>query len=333
MSDETTNCVIPREISQTLYVLKALAIICVAAAHCGSFTYPVAETIRGLIATLGVPVFFISSGFFFRTGESAFIFWTKKLKSIVIPWLFWGMMTYVLISILGSTAMTIEGCVRWVFGYKTWLYFVPVLLANFALFRVVKKNWWIYFIIIISLISWLFTHTGIIKVTEYLTLYQNPFNYSFLFALGMLLRKRDLTKFAIIQPGLKFLVLIVFLCIGVVYGITGNIGYWGSVLSIPFELLGVYLLFLVSFSIRELSLLIWVGKITYFIYFTHMIIGSGIANTIVWNHIPTELGVIECLIAFIKPLLTVLVCLAMCIVIRFVTKVAKIERLQWIIGL
>lgn len=333
MSHKIKNNIPTGEISQSLYVLKALAIVCVAAAHCGSFAYPLAETIRGLIATLGVPVFFICSGFFFNREEYAWKFWSKKLKGIVIPWILWGALTYVLISFLGHTAMNWEAGIRWIVGYKTWLYFVPALIVSFAIFRMVKTNWWIYLNIAISVVSWALTYAGVIQVTKYLTLYQNPLNYTMFFALGMLLRKRDLTEIAEVRLWAKIAVLAAFLCVGAFYWMTGNIGYWGNLLSIPFELLGVFLLFIAAYALRKSTLLIQVGKTTYFIYFAHMIIGSGIANAILWNHLPAELGAMECLVVFVKPALTVLICFVMCVIIRWVAKVIPLEKLLWIIGM
>ena len=131
------------ELSKTLYVLRALAIICVAAAHCESFRYAPAETVRGLLGTMGVPCFLICSGYFFDPAQEAKVFWTKKLKSIVIPWIVWGILTFAIMVVMGGRTLNAVEAIRWIIGYKTWLYFVPVLLCCFAIFRISVRKWWL----------------------------------------------------------------------------------------------------------------------------------------------------------------------------------------------
>ena len=76
-----------QEESKGFYIYKAIAILCVIAAHVsviienlGIWTF-ICSTFWAMMARIGVVIFFTTSGFFFsRTKGDSFNFWKKKLK-------------------------------------------------------------------------------------------------------------------------------------------------------------------------------------------------------------------------------------------------------------
>lgn len=76
-------------ISESLFVMKAFAIISVIAAHC-VYTDMYAQRLTSLIGTIGVPVFLIVSGYYFNKEEQWNVLAKKKMKRIVVPWIFMG---------------------------------------------------------------------------------------------------------------------------------------------------------------------------------------------------------------------------------------------------
>ena len=321
-----------KDISETVYVLKALAIICVVSAHCSSYSYLPAEHMRALLGTVGVPVFLMCSGYYCRREQERDVFWKKKLRHIVVPWLLWGIMTYIQVTVLTHEELYLEDALRWIVGYKTWLYFVPVLLVCFVIYRISLTDWWLYFNIVVSLCSWLLTFTGILGTTSLLTPYQNPLNFSMFFALGILLKRVDLEKIVNCSWKWKLAVIAACCAAAVFYALDGSIGYWASPWSIPFELLMSAVLFFAAYALRHIRFASAVGKETYFIFFSHMTIGLVLATALLWDRLPAQLGEAECLLVFVKPITTVLICACMYAVIKWLAERCKCGRFLWIIG-
>lgn len=320
-------------ISNTLYVLRALAIVCVAAAHCESFQFELAEKIRSLIGTMGVPCFLLCSGYFFSSTQVTKVFWTKKLKSIVIPWVVWGILTFAVIVVLGGRSLSIVEAIRWIVGYNTWLYFVPVLLCCFALFRISVKRGWLILNAGLFVCSWLLSYINVFKTNELFTLYQIPFNYTGFFLLGYLLKGYDLKKLLSVSRLIKACVCVGFLFISVLYGIYGkSISYWGSLFSIPFELTACVVMFWLAASLNEFCLLSDIGKRSFFIYFVHMEIGSGIAKAVLFRWLPKNLAIIDYLMVIIKPIIIVAITYLIYICIKKLFQLFRLEKLSWIIS-
>ena len=80
------------DISKTFYVVRMFAIISVATAHLGTLDPAVVDTIKSMIGTIGVPVFLICSGYYFRRTDSWKDFFVQR-KKIIVPWLILGSCT------------------------------------------------------------------------------------------------------------------------------------------------------------------------------------------------------------------------------------------------
>lgn len=76
-------------ISESLFVIKAFAILSVTAAHC-VYTDMYVQRLTSLIGTIGVPVFLIVAGYYFNKKEQWNVLAKKKMRRIVVPWIFMG---------------------------------------------------------------------------------------------------------------------------------------------------------------------------------------------------------------------------------------------------
>ena len=323
-----------RIISRKVYALRALAIVCVVAAHCEGYTFGVAETLRALLGTIGVPVFLICSGYYFNDHEKASVFWKKKTKGIVVPWLVWGCLTYLIIVVLGGKPLSVVEGIRWISGYKTWLYYVPVILMCFLLFRICSKPWWYMINILLFICSIAFSYLGFLKTTDYFTLYQIVFNYSGFFVLGILIRKRKLLLYMDNNQWIKVIISLCFVIIGIVYGVYGKeIGYWNSILSVPFELLSFFVLYFIACAFKDNDIIVQVGKKSFFIYFVHMEIGIGLAKHLIFRWFPSSLGVFDSIFVFVKPIVIVAISFALCIGLGKLFELIKLRKYGWLLSI
>lgn len=78
-----------------VYYLKAAAAFCVVCAHTSSvpetagYVNQICSQLLNILGTMGVPVFFIISGYFYGgTNHSLKVFWKKKVSGILLPWIF-----------------------------------------------------------------------------------------------------------------------------------------------------------------------------------------------------------------------------------------------------
>lgn len=137
---------LPQKESQAIWIMKAFAILTVIAAHVNqiidqSFFSLMVTRIWKLLANIGVPAFLIMSGYL--AGSS--VKWNKKWKSLILPWMICGSVTFLINCLwlreLGRNPedfFTLQTWGKWVIGYKTWYYYLPVQLILFLLLR------WLY---------------------------------------------------------------------------------------------------------------------------------------------------------------------------------------------
>jgi len=273
------------ERSKQLYVAKVFAILSVICAHMtltiekGQAGW-LADKIIAIYGTIGVALFFLCAGYYYhREKGDSIVFWKKKLKSIVLPWVVCSVLTYLFNIVLSREAYSIMGQLKWSMGYLTWYYFVPVLLFCFVWFKCSIKRRWLYIAMAISIVSNILTITRIWWVTEWCTPYTNPFNWLLFFALGILWRQKEeyieriVTQRAVIViVGIGFIVLF-----GLWAWYNMEISYWNSY-SLLFEVLGCMCIIYLAWCFRNVVFLQRIGKNTFFIYLIHMQI-AGIINT------------------------------------------------------
>ena len=130
-------------LSDYFYRLRGFSIISVAYAHSLTLSSHTPNTIGKLFGLIGVPLFLICSGYFFRKQKIDWGFAQNKLRSIVVPWLIWGSFAYGL-RVLSTTGLSLSEYIDFILGHGSWLYYVPVylliiLVYNFFLESIVMQ--------------------------------------------------------------------------------------------------------------------------------------------------------------------------------------------------
>lgn len=183
-----------------IYILKGLAIFSVVCAHTAptvadaTLSAQVFSSLLNYIGTMGVPVFFLISGYLFDKNTRSFKdFWKKKLFSIVVPWLFCETLLWLYI-VLRKGGIGIKQWILFLLGYQHSTYYLSVLMVLFLLFWILKKDWQIYVMMIVSLFSIISTgwSIGIYRLNEFVgNYYLNFLNWLVFFAIGLILSRKD----------------------------------------------------------------------------------------------------------------------------------------------
>ena len=190
--------------SSIIYILKSLAIFSVVCAHTAVMPESISSGSVNLVVfllsvmgTIGVPTFFVLSGYLFFESKRTFgEMLIEKLKTIVIPWIFCETLVWLYV-VLRKGGITIKNWLLWIVGYKHSTYYLTVLILLFLLFyKLRKSNTCIFGGMILSLIAvlglgWEWTYFDVInKITG--TYYLNIFNWMGYFCIGMITRKYNL---------------------------------------------------------------------------------------------------------------------------------------------
>lgn len=262
------------------------------------------------IGLLGVPLFMISAGFFFKNSpeESLTSFLRKKCRTLIIPQLIWGTITY-LIHVLKVPGIGVIPYLKWVAGIGTWLYFVPVLLCCQLLSRYINRS----ILMCLGLTSMFLSYYGVISYNEVFTPYVNPFNFICYFVLGSYLRLYD--KWMNIKPieGGGFLAVSLLLIV-----------FFKPVYWYPYSLVSSVALFLALYAFLQRynsRIVVEIGKLSFVIYLSHMQL-AGAINQILKPLWGASVEFIKVLIAF--ALVTILVWCLQRLLWHF--KLSSIER-------
>lgn len=181
-----------------IYILKGLAIVCVVCAHSTAIPSEAGgdvvlmSQILDYLGTMGVPVFFLISGYLFDKNTRSFgSFWKRKLKTIVVPWLFCETLLWFYV-VLRKGGISFKAWILFLLGYEHTTYYLTVLMVFFLVFWFLKKDFWIYLVCVVSVFSIISTgwETGIVCMNSWTgTYYLNPLNWALFFGVGMLFNR------------------------------------------------------------------------------------------------------------------------------------------------
>lgn len=304
---------IDKDLSERIWAIKAIAVATIFFAHMPLVVNypPMVEKIYQLIGWIGVPTFFIMSGFLYKT--ITYIGWIKKVKRLIVPLLIWGTLTYLVHCIPSNTAFSFVDLGKWIIGSKTYLYFVWVLLAIFILYTLYDNPvlW-----IVIGIVSVILTQYQIIHYTQFWTPYMNPFNFISYFSIGILLRRQNEIRSYLIRKSslIIYVVLLSILCCTVVgLELTWYFNLHTHIAQICSSLLIVALMLV--FQVKS-KFLLYVGKTSFVIYLTHMQVASTINKFA--HHIPPYIEFMKVILAFAISLFAVYI--LDCLTRKFFTK-------------
>ena len=326
--DKTDEHILTETESRSIYILKAMAILCVIAAHvskiiswadCWTFF---SSTFWSMLARIGVVLFFTCSGFLFhREKGDGLKFWKKKFFSLIIPWLFCSTLTFALSIFLNRVDNFFLGYIKWIFGQGSWYYYIVVLLIFFVLFKyIMKYDVFLYVCIFLNILSLFLETYSINPISEYTTIipFLNIFNWIGYFSMGILFRRHRVDRW-ILKNKIFFWGTIVFSINGIILFFILQIVTDFHIFSIVYKLPLMALLFYASYGLAKLKkvgdLVVSVGKDTYFIYLLHMQIVQPICS-----RLPVYFEII-------KPLIGLGVMIFIIVLIRLICE--KLLKIKW----
>lgn len=313
--------------SKVFYVIRGFAILSVVYAHSLNLSDPCLSRVGTLLGIIGVPLFLISSGYYFQKTPIDTLFFLKKFKTLISPWLIWGTIAYVLTIISSRVECSFFNYILYLLGCYTWLYYVPIFIVILFLFNLIKiDNKSILFLILLSLLSNVITDNFFYS-SEYFTSYQNPLNWIIFFAIGIWLKQENflyylssrIRLFAFLISSLALIILI----------FVEKICYWNLV-CISFELISFGFFYAISFKFSDkLKVLEILGRKSYILYFLHMQFGIYFTNRLLDTFCLQN----EFLLLFLKPLIVVLITLFIVYFLETILNRGKLGNLNVFLGL
>lgn len=310
--------------SEWFDVAKGIALFSVVCAH----TYPISSEVwyiaslsklLGLFGTFGVPIFFFCSGLFSETEKFSFKKLINKAKYVGVPWLLIGTMVYLYVALRKETIPYVD----FFFGNGSYLYYLSMYMIFLLYCYFVHSKRIDLLLLIFSLI---FNIVVEFFMTVDLNLYINPLFWMCWFLLGRLVKRKVGIPVSIKLRKLEKIfcyVLCVLACAAGVFLIDGEPIYWreGAIFIEGIILLGTLIL---SYELKGVKLLQWMGMNSLAVYLCHM----PIAGIVV--HFTQNIGVFFIL----RPVVTLAItCSALYVYSVVVMKVFNRPMLLWIFGL
>lgn len=315
--------------SKIMYAMKVLAVLSVITAHCTSVS--VCENRFGIIisifcssvGTIGVAIFFLLSGYFFYGTKRNFLnFFAGKIKTILIPWIFCGTLVYLYVYLRGGR-ITLVSLLRWLTGYQTYLYYLPVLIFLYLiLFYFRKADFVLYFIIFLSLMSLVLTQFDFIKnINPYL----NPFNFAIWFVLGVLISRYDLFDFLLtISKKFALVTSLVYLIVIALLAANNKSLTYFSLTYVLLQLIAIISVIGLSNLVLKFveNFVIILGKNSYAIYLLHMPFAGMVA--FMFNRFLVNGGGI---LIILRPIITLAITYLFMWIVSFVAEKIRLSAL------
>lgn len=157
------------EKNEKVLLLKGIAILSVIFAHChNTINVDTIDTLLNQIAinigTIGVPIFFICSGYLFHK-KPILLFFRGKTR-IVIAWVFTGSLIWMYEVI--RKGIGYANYIEWIFGIGTYLWYMSTLFLIWFIFEIVNKKY-IFILIFACMVLYIIgIEINILKVDEIL---------------------------------------------------------------------------------------------------------------------------------------------------------------------
>lgn len=309
--------------SEYIWYLKAIAIFCVVCAHIS--TVPEVTTgfnnlisdILHYIGTMGVPIFFIVSGFLFAGSKKNFgIFWKDKVFSVIIPWIFCYTLLYFYI-IIRKGGFSLHTWFQTVFGFYSSSYYMVMLIVFYLIFWKLRSNiFYMGIMAALSIFSILCTgwEFGIEFINHWCgTYYLNPLNWAVFFIAGIFWRKSKY-KFTGISYRLFPVCLFFSVLYYIIMEVSGEAVWYFSKYSLIGNCINILFLFSISnfFLTKKCG---WVKKIgynSYSIYLTNQFFAGGVI------FLTNKSGI--AVFTLIRPILVIIIIM---VGIQILTKILK----------
>ncbi|MCM1500559.1 MAG: acyltransferase [Clostridium sp.] len=283
--------------SDRIYILKGLSIVSVVCAHIAydtseCFTEQIALNLLNTIGSIGVIVFLLIAGYLFSFNQDSYaVFWKKKWRHLVLPWIFCGTLVYLQCFSLWNfhnwdfwfeeniKAFDLKDYITYLVGGGSFYYYMTMLLFCFSVFGFINREKNVSLYIIIMLI-WIFFMRSSVYNSE--TPYMDPKNWVGYFGVGIYLgiRWKPLKeRFQKVFQKTRLIIVAFDMFLLIYLSYKGYVmSYWNK-FFLPFIILQVMGCWHISIWIENKTRLIkrilieW-GKDSFYIYLLHMLIQS-----------------------------------------------------------
>lgn len=270
----------PEKLSQrdslALYFVKAVAILSSVAAHTSVIDRSTAWSscvtrLWDMFSCISVGAFLVVGGILYtrKSGDTA-VFWKRKAKYMILPWIFCSLLTYGYRFVSGHPC-DLLGYIRYVLGIGTWYYYVTVYLVMMIVFKPIwRKPAALWGCVAVSGFCLTLRAYGVeipldrILDSEYI----DPLYWLGFFALGILLRRRAL----VLSRAMVAVSCAVFAVSAVVVYRNSIFNYFHIINSV-YSLSGFVVLLSLGRRVADTpggKYARWIGSSTYCIYLLHM---------------------------------------------------------------
>ena len=323
-----------QQISEKMYIMKAVAIISVVTAHSNYFMVDNSFIVflLGRFCRVGVFSFLLISGYYYKP-ESLCAGIKKNLIRLVLPWFFLGSLMY-LFAVRADTTFSAMKYVNNLLGNGSTLYFCTILfliklIALFLPRNKIALHSICFVCLLVTLISLFITALGLLpqdsnsnlNFYQYLNPYLNICNWIGIYTLGIIVKEYNLIEKII---NIKWLSIILnFICLIVILlsSLESNYSYW-SFFGIYSEFAFFIIIMNLIFKVRIVKLrkcLINIGKNTFPIFMLHYPVLS------IFYKIFRDYDNI--LLAFLIPIICVLTVFVMICIVSNIAKHLHLEKI------
>lgn len=326
-----------KEMNETIYYTKGLAIFSVICAHCNAVLDEEAEfanicsLILQNIGTLGVICFFVISGtlFHYKNGQMV-TFFKKRFFSICIPWIISASCVYLYVY-LRKPPLSLSRWINFMIGNGSYCYYLTMLMVLYLIFTVLpfmRTN----LTFIICEIMTVFSTIWFYQVGE-LSPYLYVVNWIGYFALGMQIAfYKDVAK-ELLSKLYKIRWVIIFIYI-ILLGLQihhENGGWYWKDINVIVCWFGAITLILLAMMIEKCkncwltNIIYWSGKESFFIYIWHMPIAG----------IVTRIMCYKGLMNFVlfRPVVVLLIMVMACIILKWIIEKINLNQYNFIFGI
>ncbi len=257
-------------------ISRIFAILSVVSAHIMFETPVVLSKVFLTVGSIGVIVFMILSGYYYRTEKYIGIcnMLKDKARSIGVPWLVMGTVSYLVFAIVNKD-LSIGGWVLYMLGKDSMMYYLTMLSLCYIIFFKQSKPLLLAAVgvTVVSVYASAFGCLDDVIYPLHMTHFLNIFNWVGYFALGCLLRGLKPERIYVFLQKSVFITLPLFLAaIALIVAFDIKTGYF-SYVGMPFQLLGALTIAGVStFKFLDCKPLHSLSNMTFGIYLIHTVI-------------------------------------------------------------
>ena len=318
------------DVSQLLTQLRGMAIISVILAHTSSMTSgsnsvdKFVSNAFDVFGIIGVPLFFVISGYLYSAQIPFKLFFFKKIRKIILPWFLAGLTVYLVSAPFGiqSSALNFSDAVSFIFGIKSLFWYMPLQCFFYLFFFFISKKLYLNLFFMGINILMLSMRGDLFGLNPYL----NPFNWIGFFSLGIVARQNShklLSALNFVSIHERLCIALLFLVFISVYRVKSSSAYFG-IDSLILELTAIVIFVYWLGKSDKNNLLIFLGTNSFFVFLYHM----PVVGFINFFYAKYTLSFI-----LLKPVFVLILITVSIIILNWVFKILRLDLYREILGL